>query len=165
MNIIGLKKNCQTATDRKQSINPNTNPDAFEMACDVEREAFEELKEAEAEASELPTNQYEDKKMKITNETQRQFAKSITEAIEFLNDEDSEMSDPCIYAETGGANRRDMGFHFGSKIHMQEGDVLWMMVEPDSFGDFDPSADPEDEASGIVDNMWVDAVRDISDNM
>ena len=104
--------------------------------------------------------------MKFTNETQRQFAKSITEAIEFLNDEDSEMSDPCIYAETGGTNRREIGFHFGAKSHMRDGDVLWMMVEPDSFaGDFDPTADPEEEAHWIVDSIWVDAMQDISENM
>tara|TARA_B110001469_G_scaffold63141_1_gene60537 strand:- start:289 stop:600 length:312 start_codon:yes stop_codon:yes gene_type:complete len=103
--------------------------------------------------------------MKFTNETQRQFAKAITEAIEFLNDDESEIRSPCIYAETGGVGRREIGFCFGAKDHMQDGDVLWIIVEADSFGEYDASADPEDEAAGIVDNMWVDAVNDISDNI
>ena len=103
--------------------------------------------------------------MKFTNETQRQFSKAIAGAIAFLNDDESEMSDPCIYAETGGINRREIGFHLGAEMHMQEGDVLWMMIEPDSFGDYDLTADPEEEAIGIVDDMWVDAVQDISVNM
>ena len=104
--------------------------------------------------------------MKFTNETRRQFSKAIADAIVFLNDDESEMSDLCIYAETGGTNRREIGFHFGAKSHMRDGDVLWMMVEPVSFaGDFDPDADPEDAAIGIVDSMWVDAVQDISANM
>jgi hypothetical protein len=101
--------------------------------------------------------------MKFTNESQRQFAKAIAEAIMFLNDEESDMSNPCIYAETGGVGRREITFCFGPKEHMQEGDVLWIMVEPDSFGEYDVSADPEDEADAITDNMWVDAVNDISD--
>ena len=104
--------------------------------------------------------------MKFTNETQRQFSKAIADAIVFLNDDESEMSDPCMYAETGGTNRREIGFHFGAKSHMRDGDVFWIMIEPDSFaGDFDPTADPEDEATGIVDSIWVDAVQDISANM
>ena len=103
--------------------------------------------------------------MKFTNETRRQFSKAIADAIVFLNDDESEMSDLCIYAETGGTNRREIGFHFGAEMHMQEGDILWMMIEPDSFGDYDLTADPEDEADGISDNLWVDAVQDISANM
>jgi hypothetical protein len=101
--------------------------------------------------------------MKFTNKTAREFAKSITTAIEFLNDEESEMSNPCIYAETGGVGRRDIGFCFGAKEHMQEGDILWINVEPDSFGEYDASADLEDEADAIAANLWEDAVIEISE--
>ena len=102
--------------------------------------------------------------MKFTPNTQRQFCRAIEDALEFLIDDENEMLNPCIYAETGGVDRREIGFCFGAKEHMQPGDILWKMVEPHSFGDYDPTADLEDEANGICDKAWVDVVNDISAN-
>lgn len=103
--------------------------------------------------------------MKITNETKRQFAKSITSAIEFLNDDDTEMFNPCIYAETGGETRKEMGFHFGPEEHMQDGDILAMKIEPDSFGEYDRNADPEDEADLIASALWDDVIGEVVELM
>ena len=99
--------------------------------------------------------------MKITNKTHRQFIAAIGEAITDLNN-DEIPSNPVIYAVTSG---EDLGIQYGSKEHLQEGDVIWLHVEPDSFGDYDSSADPEDEAAAIYNNIGADAINDICDNI
>lgn len=99
--------------------------------------------------------------MKITNKTHRQFVSAIAEAIKDLNSGESPQN-PVIYAVT---SKEGLGIQYGSKAHLQEGDVIWLHVEPDSFGDYNSSADPEDEAAAIYNNMGADAINDICDNI
>lgn len=91
--------------------------------------------------------------MNVSFNTRKSFKTAIRTILETSYDR---WPDPAIYAENING---EMIFDSSNLPAMPNGATLWMVVQPDSFGEL--SGNPEDDSLGIEINCFDQAVIDI----
>jgi hypothetical protein len=91
--------------------------------------------------------------MKTTDNTRRTFNAAIRE---ILSTDSDRWPQPVIYAEKNAAG--EMVFGACNAPALGGSEIVWLHVEPDSFGDL--SGDAQADADGIEANCYEQAVQD-----
>ena len=87
---------------------------------------------------------------------QKSFESVIFEALTYLAD-DAEMAQPVI---SHHSHHGAVKWEFSSAHHIADKSSIWLHVEPDSFGEYDPKGDLHAEAEAIACNMFETAMQD-----